>query len=52
MIKGNLPKDCRERDLEKEFKHFGRVRDVLVKTGYGFVEFDEHRSALKDFHYF
>jgi len=42
---GNLPKDCRERDLEKEFKHFGRVRDVLVKTGYGFVEFDEHRDA-------
>jgi len=42
---GNLPKDCRERDLEKEFKNFGRLRDVLVKTGYGFVEFDDHRDA-------
>jgi len=42
---GNLPKDCRERDIERAFKTFGRIRDILVKTGYGFVEFEDHRDA-------
>lgn len=42
---GNLPKDCREKDLERKFGDFGRIRDILVKTGYGFVEFDDHRDA-------
>jgi len=42
---GNLPKDCREKDLERKFRDFGRLRDVLVKAGYGFVEYDDHRDA-------
>lgn len=42
---GNLPKDAGERDLERFFRGYGRVRDVLIKNGYGFVEFDDSRDA-------
>jgi RNA recognition motif-containing protein len=40
---GNIPSDARERDVEKFFKGYGRINDVVVKNGYGFVEFDDHR---------
>ena len=40
---GNIPSNCRERDLERFFKGYGRLREVVVKNGYGFVEFDDHR---------
>ena len=46
-ISGNLPKDCREKDLERKFRDFGRLRDVLVKAGYGFVEYDDQRKKKK-----
>lgn len=42
---GGLPYGCRERDLERFFKGYGRIRDVLLKNGYGFVEFDDYRDA-------
>ena len=28
---GNLPSDCRERDLDRFFKGYGRMTDVLIK---------------------
>ena len=34
---GNLPHDCRERDLEKFFSKYGRIRNIFIKNGkYGF----------------
>lgn len=42
---GGLPYGCRERDLERFFKGYGRIRDVLLKNGYGFVEFEDYRDA-------
>lgn len=34
---GNLPHDVRERDIEKFFEKYGRVRNIFVKNGrYGF----------------
>lgn len=42
---GNLAKDVRERDIERKFDKYGRVRDILVKYGYGFVEYDDPRDA-------
>ncbi|KAI1309117.1 Serine-arginine protein 55 [Halotydeus destructor] len=42
---GRLPYDVRERDVEKFFKGYGRVREVLMKDGFAFVEFDDHRDA-------
>ena len=37
---GNIGSDIRERDLEKFFKGFGKIGDIAVKNGYGFVDFD------------
>ncbi|XP_046387817.1 serine-arginine protein 55 isoform X12 [Ischnura elegans] len=42
---GGLPYGVREKDLERFFKGYGRIRDVLIKNGYGFVEFDDYRDA-------
>ncbi|XP_067619635.1 serine-arginine protein 55 [Eurosta solidaginis] len=42
---GGLPYGVRERDLERFFKGYGRTRDILLKNGYGFVEFEDHRDA-------
>jgi len=42
---GRLPYDVRERDIEKFFKGYGRVREILMKDGFAFVEFDDHRDA-------
>ncbi|KAK9718776.1 RNA recognition motif [Popillia japonica] len=42
---GGLPYGATERDLERFFRGYGRMRDVLIKNGYGFVEFDDYRDA-------
>ena len=34
---GRIASDTREKDIEKFFKGYGRIRDVLVKNGYSFV---------------
>ena len=34
---GNLSQDCREKDVERFFEKYGRVRNVFIKNGrYGF----------------
>jgi len=35
----------RERDVEDFFKGFGRIREVILKGGYGFVEFEDLQDA-------
>ena len=40
---GNISDSCRERDVERFFKGYGRLRDVVLKSGYGFVEFEDSR---------
>merc|ERR1712212_1044515 len=35
----------REKDLEKFFEGYGRLDDVVLKQGYGFVVFDDERDA-------
>ncbi len=42
---GNISDDCRERDVEKFFKGYGKLREISLKNGYGFVEFDDDRDA-------
>ena len=42
---GNIPYSARERDVEKLFDRFGRIREVSLKNGFGFVEFDDDRNA-------
>jgi len=42
---GNLSYDVRERDLEKFLKGYGRIRNISLKEGYGFAEFEDRRDA-------
>ena len=42
---GRLPYRARERDVESFFKGYGRVRDVLMKNGYCFVELSSAHDA-------
>uniref|UniRef100_A0A8C4Q413 Serine and arginine rich splicing factor 5 n=2 Tax=Eptatretus burgeri TaxID=7764 RepID=A0A8C4Q413_EPTBU len=42
---GRLGPDVRTRDVERFFKGYGRIRDIDIKTGFGFVEFDDSRDA-------
>ncbi|MEJ1282344.1 serine/arginine-rich splicing factor 4 [Cricetulus griseus] len=36
---------ARERDVERFFKGYGKILEVDLKNGYGFVEFDDLRDA-------
>jgi RNA recognition motif-containing protein len=42
---GKLPRDARERDIEDLCSKFGRIKDVRLLQGFGFVEFDDARDA-------
>ena len=42
---GNLSSDCRERDVEKFLKGYGKFGEVSLKQGYGFVDFEDYRDA-------
>jgi splicing factor, arginine/serine-rich 4/5/6 len=42
---GRLPRDARERDVEKLFRGYGNIREIKLMTGFGFVEFRDHRDA-------
>ena len=42
---GNMPSGVREKDMERFFKSYGRPSDVLIKQGFGFVEFEDYRDA-------
>ena len=34
---GRLPYQAVERDVDRFFKGYGRIREILLKNGYGFV---------------
>ncbi|KAI0236326.1 hypothetical protein L0F63_003641 [Massospora cicadina] len=42
---GRLARDCRERDIEKLLRSYGEVREIHLRSGYGFVEFRDYRDA-------
>lgn len=42
---GGLTYRVRERDIEKFFRKYGRIKEVAMKNGFAFVEFDDHRDA-------
>uniref|UniRef100_A0A023FF83 Putative alternative splicing factor srp55/b52/srp75 rrm superfamily n=1 Tax=Amblyomma cajennense TaxID=34607 RepID=A0A023FF83_AMBCJ len=42
---GHLSYQVRERDVDRFFKGYGRVGDIHLKNGFGFVEFEDHRDA-------
>ncbi|KAG8541969.1 hypothetical protein GDO81_027785, partial [Engystomops pustulosus] len=42
---GRLSHRTRESDVERFFKGFGKIVEVDLKNGYGFVEFEDVRDA-------
>jgi len=43
---GRVSNHCRERDIERFFKGYGRLRDVMMKNGYCFVVFQHTFSCI------
>lgn len=42
---GGLNYRAKERDVEKLVRRYGRVREISLKNGFCFVEFDDYRDA-------
>uniref|UniRef100_T1JE52 RRM domain-containing protein n=1 Tax=Strigamia maritima TaxID=126957 RepID=T1JE52_STRMM len=42
---GNLNSDFDYRDIDELFEGYGKIREVILKRGFGFVEFDDRRDA-------
>merc|ERR1712012_283547 len=42
---GGLSHRSREKDVERFFRKFGRIREISMKNGFCFVEFDDYRDA-------
>ncbi|XP_002154006.1 serine/arginine-rich splicing factor 6 isoform X1 [Hydra vulgaris] len=42
---GRLNNRVIERDLKKFFDNYGKIRDIMMKNGYAFVDFDDYRDA-------
>jgi len=42
---GHLSSRANERDIENFFRGYGRIRDIVLKGGFGFVEFEDSRDA-------
>ncbi|KXJ17986.1 serine/arginine-rich splicing factor 6 [Exaiptasia diaphana] len=42
---GRLPYGTREEHVRKFFRSYGRLREINLKNGYGFVEFEDPRDA-------
>ncbi|KAJ1663286.1 serine arginine-rich splicing factor [Coemansia sp. RSA 1813] len=49
---GRLPRDVRERDIERLFRGYGEIRDICLMSGFGFVEFRDRRDAEDVMHDF
>jgi arginine/serine-rich splicing factor 4/5/6 len=42
---GRLSYHAKEKDVERFFRSYGKIRDIMLKNGYGFVEFEDYRDA-------
>ena len=45
-----LPSDFREDDLDYYFRKYGRIRNLQLKRGYAFVEYDDYKDAEDAIH--
>ena len=43
---GGLNPRARESDVERFFNGYGRLREISLKNGYGFVKFSDRRLAF------
>ncbi|CAB3404563.1 unnamed protein product [Caenorhabditis bovis] len=42
---GRLPNRATEKDIQHFFRGYGKLVDIILKNGFGFVEFDDPRDA-------
>jgi len=42
---GRIPRRAAQRDVERFFKGYGKIVDIQLKNGFGFVDFDDPRDA-------
>ena len=42
---GGLSYRAREKDVERFFRRYGKIRDISMKNRYCFVDFDDYRDA-------
>ncbi|KAF9953487.1 serine arginine-rich splicing factor [Mortierella alpina] len=42
---GHLSRDASDKDVEDLFRKYGRIREVTIKNGFGFIEFGDARDA-------
>eukprot|EP00922_Rhytidocystis_sp_ex-Travisia-forbesii_P050035 GHVS01074458.1.p1 GENE.GHVS01074458.1~~GHVS01074458.1.p1 ORF type:complete len:417 (-),score=84.53 GHVS01074458.1:322-1572(-) len=47
---GNLPVDCQEDEIRREFRDYGRILGVECKGKFAFVEFERSREAEEAMH--
>ncbi|KAG0168013.1 Serine/arginine-rich splicing factor 6 [Apophysomyces sp. BC1015] len=50
---GRLSQDAKQEDLERLFKEYGKIQEVTLKKGFGFVEFADKLDAedvIHDYH--
>lgn len=40
-----LTTSTREKDLEYEFRRYGNIRNIQLKRGFAFVEYDDYKDA-------
>jgi RNA recognition motif-containing protein len=40
-----FPRRTTSDDIRDSFKKFGKIRDVNMKSGFAFIEFDDYRDA-------
>ena len=40
-----LSADVREKDLEYEYRRYGTIKNVELKRGYAFIEYESHKDA-------
>jgi arginine/serine-rich splicing factor 4/5/6 len=40
-----LSTNVREKDLEYEFRRYGTIKNVELKRGYAFIEYENYRDA-------
>jgi len=40
-----LSSSLREKDLDYEFRRFGTIKNIQLKRGYAFVEYEDYKDA-------
>lgn len=47
---GRVSFDATQRDVERFVSGYGRIRDLVLKRGYAFIEFEDRRDAKEAVH--